>query len=133
MLASQLACPRDHGHLEAIYRVYAYLHNKHNSPMVFDPTYPVIEMSSFKECDSREFYGNVKESTLPNMPEPRGKEIEIRLYVDSDHAADRLVRRSRTTFFVFLNSAPLVWFSKRQPTVETSVFGAEFVAMKNGM
>ena len=29
--------------------------------------------------------------------------------------------------------APIVWFSKRQPTVETSVFGAEFVAMKNGM
>jgi hypothetical protein len=26
-----------------------------------------------------------------------------------------------------------VWFSKRQPTVETSVFGAEFVAMKNGI
>jgi hypothetical protein len=27
--------------------------------------------------------------------------------------------------------APLIWFSKRQPTVETSVFGAEFVALKN--
>jgi hypothetical protein len=29
--------------------------------------------------------------------------------------------------------APSVWFSKRQPTVESSVFGAEFVAMKNGI
>jgi hypothetical protein len=29
--------------------------------------------------------------------------------------------------------APIVWFSKRQPTVESSVFGAEFVAMKNGI
>jgi hypothetical protein len=29
--------------------------------------------------------------------------------------------------------APLVWFSKRQPTLESSVFGAEFVAMKNGI
>jgi hypothetical protein len=27
--------------------------------------------------------------------------------------------------------APIVWFSKRQRTVESSVFGAEFVAMKN--
>jgi hypothetical protein len=26
----------------------------------------------------------------------------------------------------------VVWYSKRQGTVETSVFGAEFVAMKNG-
>jgi hypothetical protein len=29
--------------------------------------------------------------------------------------------------------APIVWFSKRQQTVESSVFGAEFVAMKNGI
>jgi hypothetical protein len=29
--------------------------------------------------------------------------------------------------------APIVWFSKRHPTVESSVFGAQFVAMKNGI
>ena len=29
--------------------------------------------------------------------------------------------------------APIVWFSKKQATIKTSVFGAEFVAMKQGM
>jgi hypothetical protein len=29
-----------------------------------------------------------------------------------------------------VNSAPIMWFSKRQNTVETSTFGSEFVAMK---
>jgi hypothetical protein len=29
--------------------------------------------------------------------------------------------------------APIVWFSKRQPTAESSVFGAKFVAIKNGI
>ena len=29
--------------------------------------------------------------------------------------------------------APIVWYSKKQPTIETAVFGAEFVAMKNGI
>jgi hypothetical protein len=29
--------------------------------------------------------------------------------------------------------APIVWFSKRHPAVESSVFAAEFVAMKNGI
>ena len=29
--------------------------------------------------------------------------------------------------------ALIVWLSKRQPTIETSVFGAEFVAMKHGI
>jgi hypothetical protein len=28
---------------------------------------------------------------------------------------------------------PIVWFSKRQPTVKSSVFGEEFVAMNNGI
>jgi hypothetical protein len=52
--------------------------------------------------------------------------------VDSDHAGDVLTRRSRTGFIIYLNGAPAVWYSKRQGTVETSVFGAEFVAMKVG-
>jgi hypothetical protein len=29
--------------------------------------------------------------------------------------------------------SPIVWYSKKQATIETSVFGAEFVAMKHGM
>jgi hypothetical protein len=32
-----------------------------------------------------------------------------------------------------MNMAPIVWFSKKQATIETSVFGAEFVTMNQGM
>jgi hypothetical protein len=31
---------------------------------------------------------------------------------------------------LFLNRAPIVWYSKKQNTVETSTFGAEFVALR---
>jgi hypothetical protein len=55
------------------------------------------------------------------------------LFVDSDHAGEKFTRRSRTGFVIYLNMAPIVWFSKRQPTVESSAFGAEFVVMKNGI
>ena len=34
---------------------------------------------------------------------------------------------------VYLNSALIAWLSKKQATIETSVFGTEFVAMKIGM
>ena len=68
-----------------------------------------------------------------DAPEPRGKEVDLRLYVDSDHAGDKLHRRSRTGYFIFLNSALVNWLSKKQATIETSVFGAEFVAMKHGV
>jgi hypothetical protein len=55
------------------------------------------------------------------------------MFVDSDHYGEQFTRRSRTGFVIYLNMAPIVWFSKRQPTVESSVFVAEFFAMKNGI
>jgi hypothetical protein len=78
-------------------------------------------------------YGDVKEMIPSDAPIPRGKEVDLRLFVDSDHAGEQFTRRSRTGFVIYLNKAPIVWFSKRHPTVESSVFGAEFVAMKNGI
>ena len=132
-LASHLALPRE-GHLEAVFHVYAYLKGKHNSRLVFDPTYPEIDYSVFQENHEwKSFYGDVKEAIPLNAPEPRGKEVDLRLFVDSDHANDKLARRSRTGYFIFMNSALITWMSKKQATVETSVFGAEFVAMKQGM
>ena len=131
-LASYSAMPRE-GHLDAVFHIFAHIKKKHNSRMIFDPTYPNIDMSNFKECDWREFYGDVKEAIPPDAPPPRGKEVVMRLFVDSSHADDKKTRRSRTGYFVFLNMAPVAWLSKKQATVETSVFGAEFVAMKLGM
>ena len=90
-------------------------------------------MSVFKECDWKEFYGNIMEAIPPKAPKSRGKEIDLRLFCDSDHAGDKLRRRSRSGFLIYINSALIVWYLKCQATIETSVFGSEFVAMKQGM
>jgi hypothetical protein len=131
-LASHMALPRE-GHLEAVYHIFGWLKRKHGSRMVFDPTYPHIDMSAFKQCDWGEFYGNVQEPIPGDAPTPLGREVNLRLFVDSDHAGDHMARRLRTGFFIFLNMAPILWLSRKQATIETSVFGAEFVAMKQGM
>ena len=131
-LSSYLAQPRE-GHLEAVLHIFAFLKKKHNSTMIFDPTYPVINEDDFKDCDWSNFYGDVKEAISPNAPKSRGKEVDLRLFVDSSHADDRRTRRSRSGYFIFLNMAPIAWLSKKQATIETSVFGAEFVAMKLGV
>ena len=47
LLSSHLAYPRE-GHTEAAIHVMAYLRKKHNSCLVFNPTYPTIDMSTFK-------------------------------------------------------------------------------------
>jgi hypothetical protein len=75
----------------------------------------------------------VEEAIPPDMPPPLGKDIDLRMMVDSDHAGDKTTQRSRTGFLIFCNLSPIIWISKNQVTIETSVFGAEFVAMKHGI
>ena len=55
------------------------------------------------------------------------------MWVNSDHAGDKVTRQSRTGYFIFLNTALINWLSKKQATIEVSVFGAEFVAMNTGI
>jgi hypothetical protein len=108
-----------------------FLQYRHNSQMVFNPTYPDIDMTQFKEVDWKPFYGDVEEAMPNNAPAPYDKDVDLRLYMKADqHAGDKLMRWSRTGFFIFLNSAPIEWYSKRQPTIESSVFGFKFVALK---
>ncbi len=52
---------------------------------------------------------------------------------DSDHAGDKRTRRSCTGFLIFCNMALIDWVSKKQATIETSVFGVELIAMKHGI
>ena len=132
MMASHNAMPRE-GHLDNIFHMFAYLKIKHNSRMVFDPSYPTIDMTSFKECDWKHFYKGAKEAIPDNAPEPRGKDVDVRCFVDADHAGDTVTRRSRTGFFIFINMAPVIFHSKKQTIIESSVFGSEFVAMKTAM
>ena len=51
-------------------------------------------------------------------------------YVDLDHAGHAITRQSRTGYIVYLNKSPIYWTSKKQPSVQTSSFGSEFIAMK---
>jgi hypothetical protein len=91
MLASHLALPRA-GHLEAVFQIFAYLNVKHNMLMAYDPTYPEIDLRDFKDCDWKHFYDDATEPVPVNAPSPRGNEIDLRLFCDSDRAGDKLVR-----------------------------------------
>jgi hypothetical protein len=52
------------------------------------------------------------------------------MFVDADHAGDHITCCSCTGVLIYVNCAPIMWFSKRQNSVETSTFGSEFVAPK---
>jgi hypothetical protein len=88
MLSSYLACPCK-GHLENALHVMGYLRLKHNSRLIFDPTYPDIDQTAFPSFEWMEFYSNVEGAIPPNMPTPLGKDVDLHMMVDSDHAGER--------------------------------------------
>jgi hypothetical protein len=98
--------------------------------MVFDPNYVTWETEAFIQHDWTEFYKDAKEQIPANAPSPRGHTVQINGFVDADHAGNKVTRRSHTGILLYLNCAPIIWFSKVQSTVKTSTFGSEFVAMR---
>jgi hypothetical protein len=65
------------------------------------------------------------------MPKPLGTSVVMTCFVDaSNHAGNQITRQSQTGFIIYLNNAPISWYSKKQNTVESSTFGSEFVAMR---
>jgi hypothetical protein len=99
--------------------------------MVFDDTLPNIDKSIFQQNpDWSEYYCDAQEKIPLNAPKPRGKPVRMYCFCDSDHAGDRVTRRSHMGIILFLNRAPIVWYFTKQNTVETSTFGAEFVALR---
>ena len=132
MMSSHLAMPRE-GHMAEVLRIFAHLRKYHNTELVFDPSDPVVDKLAFeqRDCTSSEFsHVQGKEEIPTNMPESRGIGFVMRAKVDADHAGDTITRQSRTGFIIYLNSAPIYWMSKKQTSIETSLFGSEFIAMK---
>jgi hypothetical protein len=79
MLAAHIAASRE-GHLTAVFHVLAYLKNKHNARLSYDPSYPRIESIDFKnDEDWKAFYGEVKEAIPPNAPLGRGGSVMMQI------------------------------------------------------
>ena len=68
--------------------------------------------------------------TPGNMLETRGESVTTTCFVDANHVGCRRTHRSHTGILIYVNRVPIIWWSKRQNTVESSTFGSEFIAMK---
>ena len=129
LMSQHLALPRE-GHLEQVLHIVGYLKSHPKFRLLFDSSKPRINEKWFQEYDWFDFYRDAKESIPPNIPEPRGLEVTTSCFVDANHAGNVKDRRSQTGILIFVNKAPIHWYSKRQATVESSTFGAEFCAMR---
>jgi hypothetical protein len=132
LLSSHLAMPRK-GHLEQVYHIFGYLKNSGRRRIYLDPSYPSISEDRFAKYDWTDFYRYAEEAVPTNMPSPRGRIMSTHCFVDSDHAGDKVTRRSQTGILIFCNRAPIIAYSKRQNSVECSTYGSELVAMRQAI
>mmetsp|Transcript_10776 Transcript_10776/g.15574 ORF Transcript_10776/g.15574 Transcript_10776/m.15574 type:complete len:227 (+) Transcript_10776:552-1232(+) len=128
-MSKYLVQPR-RGHLNEIFHLFAYLKSHDRSRLVLESSRPRIDETRFIKQDWTDFYCDAQEPIPSNAPEPRGKPVTLSCFVDANHAGDKVTRRSHTGIILFCNRAPIMWYSKRQNTVETSTFGSEFVAAR---
>jgi Reverse transcriptase (RNA-dependent DNA polymerase) len=131
-LSRYLASPRE-GHLEQAFHIFSYLDSHDRSKLVFDGAEFPVDDNRFNDSDWSQYYPDAVEAVPPNMPRPLGAPATITCYCDADHAGCRMTRRPHTGILIYVQSAPILWYSKRQNTVESSTFGSEFIAMKTAV
>lgn len=129
MMSRYLVSARE-GQLNQVFHIFAYLKEHERSTIVFDDTEPWFDDRRFVQADWSDYYDGAAEAIPEDMPEPLGKAVSTSCFVDADHAGCQVTRRSHTEVLVFLNRAPVLWYSKRQNTVETLTFGSEILALR---
>jgi hypothetical protein len=129
LLSRYLVSPRE-GHLQQAYRIFTYLKQFNRPALVFNDSEPKISADNFHCCDWSSQYLGATEKVPPDAPEALGHSVVTTCYVDADHAGCRVTHRSHTGVLIYVNCAPIMWYSKRQNTVESSTFRSEFIALK---
>mmetsp|Transcript_5466 Transcript_5466/g.8359 ORF Transcript_5466/g.8359 Transcript_5466/m.8359 type:complete len:172 (-) Transcript_5466:229-744(-) len=61
------------------------------------------------------------------MPKPRGRTVITTAYVDASFGPNK---KTHTGFIIFVNQAPIKWYSKKQQTIESIAFSAQYIALK---
>ncbi len=131
------ACPRQ-GHKDRALRVFGHLKKRPNRRIVVDSRDPIcrggedaLDLDFTKDLATN--YPDAFEEIDVNLPKALIDEMEITVFVDSDHAHDKVSRRSISGILIFVGRTPVIYSSKRQGAIETSTYGAEFCAMKNAV
>ena len=117
------------GHLNRLKRIFGYPRTYKKTGIKFRMSIPDYSMHKVENCDEFEtVYGHVEEEIPSDIPEPKGKMVRCTSYIDASLVHDLATGRGCTGAIHMVNGTIFEWYSKRQATVETAVYGAEFVA-----
>ena len=103
--------------------------------MAYDPMYEPTDESLFEVVgryldEWKYLYPDYQEMLPSHMSEALGKYVVIKAYVDANHPGNMANRRLHYGIIIYVNNAPIIWYSKSHNAVEASIFGLEFVALR---
>jgi hypothetical protein len=128
-LSSFRAQPRK-GHLERAKRIYGYIYKFRHFCIKFRTEEP--DMTAFDTKKSFDWSQSIYDERLEDLPldapRPLGNRVTLIHYFDANLMHDVLSGKAVTGCVHLANKTPIMWYSKKQATVETATFGAEFVA-----
>ena len=129
-LSSFRVAPRN-GHLERAKRVFGYLARMKTAAIRIrteEPDYSDLPDPQYDWAKS--VYGEVREETPPDAPEPLGRYVTTTHFFDANLMHCAVTGRAVTGALHLVNKTPLEWFCKKQSTVETATYGSEFNAAR---
>lgn len=125
--------PRE-DHLIRVFRIFGYLKKYPNKVIGIVEKDPIIHKELLQESttnhDVEDQYAYAHEDMDDHFREPKGTELPVSIFFDSDHAHDKKTGRSISGVIVMVGCTPISWKSRRQGAIATSTYGAEFYAMK---
>lgn len=133
-LSRFLAAPRT-GHLLQCIHIFKYLDIHQESALAFDHAklnigFPPGQAPADLQAKMKAYYKDAKEDIPTKYPQPRGRSVQMNVFVDASHAGDKVTRRSQTGIILYCNMAPIIWYSKKQNTIESSTYSSELVALR---
>ena len=107
-----------------------YLKANPKKNIFFNPQHLTIYYHLFTTHYWHNFYHDGKDDIQEDASTQRGNLVSTHFFVGADYAGNKSTRRSQTTVLIFLNKGSILWYSKQQNTVETSMFSRELIAFK---
>ena len=131
MTMSRFRIAPKQGHLDRLKRMYGYVKQSNHAAIRVRTERPDYSSLNIPQYDwAHTVYGSVKEDIPSDVPSPLGKPVTTTTYVDANLYHDMITGRAVTGILHLLNGTPIDWYSKRQATVATATYGAEFVAAR---
>ena len=116
--------------MKRMMRIFGYLkhHSKHR--ISFNINELNLNQLEFVDYKWDRTYKEAQEDIPKNAPVPTTNNVQMVVYADANHGNCLATRRSTTGILICINKTPVYTYSRRQNTVETLTYSAEFVAAR---